>query len=527
MGKKLGLGIAASAITLVSALGITFAMQEFLDTGTAAKAVAEPDQGSSDQDSYQPLTQAFLNELAQRSGDQAAFKVAFEAGDELTELNFTARDGVGANVGEGRRFSRMPRADLVKDGEWTTHLPKREGGPNATSCIACHNRPGPNGAGDVALNAVIDPAHTGQPSKFLERNTLPLLALGAPQKIAEEMSSELLLQESKILRAACKNGNARGDLSAKGVSFGSLAADRQTASPCEIMVDYAGLEGIDRDLVVKAFGWKGNQPTIRAFTRNAAHNELGMQGVELTTEDGDGDGVVKELTVGDMTALSIYMAALERPVTKLELAALGLEKMSDAERAAVLKGESSFEQVGCSTCHVPSMELKDTVFSEPSTTPGFYDERFPSGEDPADHQLSQKTPIRFDLTADQPNNQISLANGGMAKLGALPKTESGGAIAHWYSDFKRHDMGEELADPTDAQGIAPRMWLTRSLAGVGSTGPWLHDGRATTLNDAILAHGGEASVARDNYTMLPERARNNLIAFLENLVIFKQKEKEE
>ena len=71
------------------------------------------------------------------------------------------------------------------------------------------------------------------------------------------------------------------------------------------------------------------------------------------------------------------------------------------------------------------------------------------------------------------------------------------------------------------------MWLTRPLAGVGSTGPWLHDGRATTLSDAILAHGGEAGVSRDNFTMLDQTKRDHLIAFLENLVIFKQEEDED
>ena len=528
MGRKLEFGIAAATVTLATGLGITFANQGMFDATVEASSASIVDAALPENETYRPLTQAFLNELAQRAGAPAAFEAAFEAGDELTEISFTARNGVGANVGEGRRFSRMPRADLSGEGEWTTHLPKREGGPNATSCIACHNRPGANGAGDVALNAVIDPGHTGQPSKFLERNTLPLMALGVPQKLAEEMSVDLAEQRTQIFRQACNNGDASGQLSTKGVSFGKLSAKRTTTTPCEVIVDYSEVQGIDRDLIVRAFGWKGNQPTIRAFTRNAAHNELGLQGVELVADtDGDRDGVSSELTVGDMTALSIYMAALERPVTKLELAALGLEKVSNAERNSILQGEGVFEMIGCATCHVPGMELKDTVFSEPSNTPGFFDERFPSGKLPNDHDLSYKTAIRFDLTSDQPNNQISLANGTVTKLGALPRTEAGGAIANWYTDFKRHDMGEELADPSEAQGIGARMWLTRSLAGVGSTGPWLHDGRATTLADAIITHGGEAGPSRDKFTTLSKSKRDSLIAFLENLVLFKQEEEEE
>lgn len=528
MDRKLEFGLAAIVVALATIMGIMLLHNGLVGSVVEAGSKADSKPESNEVETYRPLTQAFLNELAERAGASAAFKAAFEAGDELTELSFTAGDGVGAKVGEGRRFSRMPRADLSADGEWSTHLPKREGGPNATSCIACHNRPGANGAGDVALNAVIDPSHTGKPSMFLERNTLPLLALGVPQKIAEEMSTELAEQRARIFQQACKLGQATGALSAKGVSFGKLSANRKSITPCEVNVDYNEVYGIDRDLIVKAFGWKGNQPTIRAFTRNAAHNELGLQGVELVADsDGDGDGVSRELTVGDMTALSIYMAALERPVTRLELAALGLEEVSDAQRDSILDGEAIFESIGCATCHVPSMELQDPVFSEPSRTPGFFDERFPSGEAPGDHQLTAKMAIRFDLTSDQPNNQIGLADGSVTKLGALPKTKAGGAIARWYTDFKRHDMGDELADPSEAQGIGAGMWLTRSLAGVGSTGPWLHDGRATTLSDAILAHAGEGGTSRDNFTMLSERKRRNLIAFLENLVIFKQEEAEE
>jgi hypothetical protein len=108
---------------------------------------------------------------------------------------------------------------------------------------------------------------------------------------------------------------------------------RTSAEPCAVEIDGSGLDGIDPDLVIKAFGWKGNHATIRSFTRGAAHNELGLQAVELVGgEDGDFDGVTHELTVGDLTALTVYMAALERPVSKIELADLDLIELSQAER---------------------------------------------------------------------------------------------------------------------------------------------------------------------------------------------------
>ena len=82
-------------------------------------------------------------------------------------------------------------------------------------------------------------------------------------------------------------------------------------------------------------------------------------------------------------------------------------------------------------------------------------------------------------------------------------------------------MGRGLADHSDPLGIGAQMWLTRSLAGTGSTGPWLHDGRATTLNEAILEHGGEAQDSRNTYADLPQKDRSALVTFLRNLVIYK------
>ncbi|WP_282606312.1 di-heme oxidoredictase family protein [Pelagibius sp. Alg239-R121] len=480
------------------------------------------------EEDLKPVEQSGLNAVLAEKGAKAAFNHAFEAGDELTEFNFTAERGVGANVGEGRRFTRIPRADLTGATEWSAHLPTREGGPNATACIACHNVPMANGAGDVAVNVLVDPAHTGDPKRFLERNTLPLLALGVPQRLAEEMTAELKTQRDAMVAQACRTGAADTALVAKAVAFGTLAASRVAIEPCKVEIDKNGLEGIDEDLVVKPFGWKGNHATIRSFTRGAAHNELGLQAVELVGDkDGDHDGIINELTVGDITSLTLYMAGLERPVTRLELADLGLTKVSEMEKFRILEGEALFASTGCAACHVPEMKLDTPIFSEPSATPGFYDVTFPSGTKPSDESLTQKTAIRFDLTADQPNNRIETATGEIKLLGALRETKNGGALAHWFTDFKRHNMGPVLADPDAPLGIAAEMWPTRSLAGVGSTGPWLHDGRATTLDEAIRTHGGEASDSRGAYASLPKEEREALIAYLENLVIFKQEEEDE
>ena len=90
-----------------------------------------------------------------------------------------------------------------------------------------------------------------------------------------------------------------------------------------------------------------------------------------------------------------------------------------------------------------------------------------------------------------------------------------------YGDLKRHDMGPALAESIDEIGSGRSTWLTKELWGVGSTAPYLHDGSASTLTEAILAHGGEAESSRQAFQALDRGDQQSMIAFLKNLVLFK------
>lgn len=86
-----------------------------------------------------------------------------------------------------------------------------------------------------------------------------------------------------------------------------------------------------------------------------------------------------------------------------------------------------------------------------------------------------------------------------------------------YTDLLLHDMGEELADGVRLGRALGSEFRTAPLWGLCRSGPYLHDGRADTIDEAIGAHGGEAQAARDRFDALDEEARSDLIAFLNSL----------
>jgi Di-haem oxidoreductase, putative peroxidase len=487
------------------------------DEVAAANGVEEPVAEHVDQHALMALL---------RGGDPAAaFEMAFEGGDVLFETIFNALDGVGANVGRGERFTRTPRADLRGFGEWANHVPARETGPNASSCNSCHNHPSDDGAGGISENVHRDPQHSADFTHFIQRNTPHLFGAGAVQRLAEEMTMVTGRIRDGAGRAACATGRTVSlPLLAKGVSFGSITA-RPAGSPCKSAFDTSRVAGISSDLVVRPFQWKGVVASIRNFNRDASHNEIGMQAVELVGKgiDGDGDHVTDEMTIGDQTALAVYIASQPRPTTRVELARLGLiPPLTGAETTAILNGQSTFASVGCADCHTQRMRLEDPVFTEPSQHPAYRDAVFPSGDKPVALEVDPALPVRFDLTKDQPDNQIKDAAGNVVfRLGSIARDSRGVAQVELYGDLKRHDIGPDMAESIDEKGTQPSVFLTENLWGVGTTGPWMHDGRATTLTGAIALHGGEAASSRGRFQALSDAQQQEVVAFLDNLVLFK------
>ncbi len=463
------------------------------------------------------------------------FATLFDDGDKLFHTPYNGLDGVG--------MQRTPAG---------TPLHRFSVGPIAgspvpvgvQSCGSCHATPFGAGAGLANTRVFFDPDQNGLPP-FDARDTISLFGNGVVQLVAQEMTEKLIAsKETAAQQAKATPGTpASQPLTVNGVDFGTLTA---TASPTgDVTYDVSKVRGISPDLVVRPYGWKGQITTLRNFSVAAASFGMGMQAEEFVWrlppkagDDPDGDGVKRELSVGDITALAIYNAAQEVPTDLDHVAAMGFTTAPDATAKGMIdRGRQLFTQVGCVTCHMPEMHLGNTVFEEPTRRgAGQYLDAFLAGKTP---DYDPARPVRFDLLKDSQ----------APRLEADPK---GGAVVRLYGDLKRHEMGRQLADPAPVavlhvtlaplqyEGktvmVSASQYLTPELWGVGNTGPYLHDDRAGTLAEAITLHGedsppapgqpgrSEAQEARDAYVKLPPDDQRALVAFLKSLVNFSSEE---
>src|SRR5512143_3085323 len=99
-----------------------------------------------------------------------------------------------------------------------------------------------------------------------------------------------------------------------------------------------------------------------------------------------------------------------------------------------------------------------------------------------------------------------------------PALSSNGTMTvELWSDFKRHDVGAALADSKNFNQIAANQFITPPLWGIADSAPYLHDGRAPTLGDAILAHAGDAQAVRNAYAALTADQQSQIQEFLGTL----------
>ena len=417
-----------------------------------------------------------VTRVPQREVDDGRWSTGdlFQLGAQLFHQRFRVEDGFGG--ADLPRFGRFQRG--------------HRGGPDARQCVDCHRRGGPAGAGDASDNTYIL-GDGERPSTALERNPKSLVGLGYIELLAREMSAELAAQRSAMFNKAKSLGvEVREELTAKGVSFGAL-----TARP-DGTVDATEVAGVDVDLVVRPFGWKGRAATIREVVESELASHHGMQSEyfavhapaeekgSMPAPDPDGDGVVSEVTEGQVTALTLYAALQEGPTVEPPTLLDEFGIPTDRYMHFWTDGVTRFREIGCASCHVPELELKSPVYSLPAR--------------------ETSASLEVDLT----------------KEGAAPRLErepTGAVLVRAFTDLKRHDLGPFLAEPFQENGRRVSEFLTPPLWGVARSRPYLHDGRAPTLEAAILMHGGEAQASRDAYAELEEHERASVRVYLTSL----------
>lgn len=220
-----------------------------------------------------------------------------------------------------------------------------------------------------------------------------------------------------------------------------------------------GWDASKKSMMIGRFGWKSEAPTLAHQIAGAYNEDMGITSyvmpVESHTNQSQYDGRADEAEVPDsiFNAVVFYVQSLAVPARR---------KVTDP---VVKRGEEIFAEAKCATCHIPVMRTGTNV-------------RFP---------------------------------------------EASNQVIRPYTDLLLHDMGEALSDHRPSFLAEGNEWRTPPLWGIGLTqlvnghNNFLHDGRAQSLLEAVLWHGGEAESAREYVRNLPKSDREALVIFLKNL----------
>jgi CxxC motif-containing protein (DUF1111 family) len=233
-------------------------------------------------------------------------------------------------------------------------------------------------------------------------------------------------------------------------------------------VDHDGISGRANfvyDLRAKAprlgrFGWKANQPTVEQQVAGAMNGDIGVTSSLFPDENGTASEKLDTLANGGKPELEDV--DLEDLVAYSRVLAVPARRNWQA--ADVKKGSSLFDDVGCADCHVREQHT------------------------------------------------------GASDIPALASQD-----IHPYTDLLLHDMGDSLADGRPDYLATGNEWRTAPLWGIGLVHAvndhtrFLHDGRARSLEEAVLWHGGEGAAARARFRKLSSPDRQALISFLQSL----------
>ena len=233
-----------------------------------------------------------------------------------------------------------------------------------------------------------------------------------------------------------------------------------------------------KDGRIGRLGWKGQTANVEDFVLNACAVEVGLeipgrhQAMTPQAPKYRADGL--DLTSEECSALVAYVRSLPKPIERRP-AAIADAKHLDA-------GRTTFAAVGCANCHTANLGNVEGIYSDLL----LHD----MGQEMGDEGSYADTSSEDD---DEPLVPRIVPN--------LLANRQGGATK-----------------APQLRGATRQEWKTPPLWGFRDSGPYLHDGRAQTLDDAVAMHGGQGADAALRYFQLTPREQLEVQAFLKSLV---------
>jgi CxxC motif-containing protein (DUF1111 family) len=349
---------------------------------------------------------------------------------------------------------------------------------NASSCDECHNE-GAHGRGPIGDGPVPD-------SMVMELERLPGVGAAAPLEVADPpgdpvygrvlspaavegfMPEGEVILHYHIIQRSYPDGTAwtvrQPTYELTHLNYGSLAPNivvKPRLAPALFGVGL--LEAVPAragQMAPGRFGWQAAALTVRDQTTRALAREMGVTSTDRPVDDCT-SAEVECLQQRHLESAEISTELLDALLTFEKWLAVPQNPLPapPAQQAAGLK---LFKATGCSGCHQPE---------QPVT--------------------------------------LMQADGQPLKARIAP-----------YTDLSVHDLGPGLADHELAGLVHPTRWRTAPLWGIGyrlsrqSRPTFLHDGRARSVEEAVLWHDGEAAVVRERFEHLPRAQREQLLRFV-------------
>lgn len=270
-------------------------------------------------------------------------------------------------------------------------------------------------------------------------------------------------------------------------------------------VDRTGQRGVagrvsrQKDGRIGRFGWKAQTPSLSDFVLTACAVELGLevpghhQGGLPQAADKTAPGL--DLSEAECASLVAYVRILPRPVA--------LSFPAGAQERSINEGKELFAKVGCNACHRSKLGEVDGIYSDLL----LHDMGPELGDTGAYGVFVPDTSEPDFVDPDQP-----------IAAGAVPSPLVQEAVVA-EAAVTPAAPPDAAAPQAPATGPARRQeWRTPPLWGFRDSGPYLHDGRAQTLEQTLAFHGGEATQSAQQYFQLTPQERLKLQAFLKSLV---------